>query len=136
MSIPMTNQGNKGDKPRAEHKYAYPPSTNTDTFSWNLHILPIHFHHLSDVTGLCLCVNIALTKACHSKQTQQRSGSLEHKDNMVPLTSLLHTTSLSLPLCLLYPSHPRAFPNQHSFPSISPAPKPSSIVSPQTHIPN
>ena len=55
-----------------------------------------------------------------------RTMSWGPKGNMVPITYLLHTTSLRLHLCLLYPSHPRAFPNMHSFPSnSSPPPKPS-----------
>ena len=46
-------------------------------------------------------------------------GEWGRKRNMVPITSLLNTTYHRLPLCLLYPSHPRAFPNLHSFPSNS-----------------
>ena len=53
---------------------------------------------------------------------------------MVPNTSLVEVTSLCLPLSLLYPSHPRAFPNHHSFPSNSPPPQ--AFLSPQTKLPN
>ena len=55
---------------------------------------------------------------CQNKR-QQRTSALGRKRNMVPNTSLLNNTYHRLPLCLLYPSHPRSFPNQHSFPSNS-----------------
>ena len=55
---------------------------------------------------------------CQNKR-QQRTSALGRKRNMVPITSLLNNTYRRLPLCLLYPSHPRSFPNQHSFPSNS-----------------
>ena len=55
---------------------------------------------------------------CQNKR-QQRTSALGRKRNMVPITSLLNNTYHRLPLCLLYPSHPRSFPNQHSFPSNS-----------------
>ncbi len=56
----------------------------------------------------------------------------QEKD-IVLITSLLQTTPLCLTLCLLYPSHPRAFPNTHSFPSNSPTPQ--TILSPKTKCP-
>jgi hypothetical protein len=46
---------------------------------------------------------------------------------MVLITSLLQTTSFRLPLCLLYPSNPRTFPNLNSFPSNSHLPPPPSL---------
>ncbi len=55
-------------------------------------------------------------------KTQQSKRKWGRKRNMSPITSLLNTTCHRLPLCFLYPSHPRAFPNQHSFPSNYPPP--------------
>jgi len=63
----------------------------------------------------------------------QRWGRWGQWSNMVPNNCLLQTTSLCLPLCLLYPAHPRAFPNHHSFPSISLPPL--AILSPHPHPP-
>jgi hypothetical protein len=60
---------------------------------------------------------------CQNKR-QQRPSEWGRKRNMVHITSLLNKTYHRLPLCLLYPSHPRAFPNQRSFPSNSLPPKP------------
>ena len=109
----------KGNKARATTNNTYPPFPNTNTISWTIDILPTHYPHLSHATALCLRVFIVQTKACGRKQTQQRWGSWGQWSNMVRNTSLLQTTSHCLPLCLLYPSHPRAFPNLHSFPSNS-----------------
>ena len=53
---------------------------------------------------------------------------------MVHDTFLYQTTSRCLPLCLLYPSHPRAFPNLQSFPSNS-TPPPEAILSRHTQCP-
>ena len=112
----------KGNKTRATTNNNYPPFPNTNTISWTLAILPTRYPHLFRATHLCLRVFIVQTKACCSKLTQQRWWSWGQWSNMVPNTALLQTTSHCLPLCLLYPAHPRAFPNLHSFPSNSPPP--------------
>jgi hypothetical protein len=84
----------------------------------------------SNCTGFAFCkrtklssTQIAQTEAYHNTETQHRSGSLGQEKDMVLIKSLLTTTPLCLTLCLLYPSHPSAFPNTHSFPSNSPTPQ-------------
>jgi hypothetical protein len=113
----------------------YTPSFTANTFFRTLQTLPTHFQHLCRDACPCFSVDDAQTKAFASTETLQRTMGWGPKGNMVPITSLLHTTSLRLHLCLLYPtSHPRAFPNLHSFPSNSPPPQ--AILSTQTPPPD
>ncbi len=85
-------------------------------------------------TGPCFGVDYAQTLSCFSRNSQQGTGGWGQTNGMGHDTFLLQATTLCIPLCLLYPSRPRAFPNQHSFPSISPSPQ--AILSTQTHIHN
>jgi hypothetical protein len=77
---------------------------------------------------------IAQTSLVKVPSTQQGTSGWGQKGNMVQITSVFHSASHRLPLCLLYPSHPRAFPNHHSFPSNTSPPQP--FLSPQTKLPD
>ena len=88
----------------------------SNTFFQTLHTLPTHFQHLCRYTRPFFSVDDAQRKSFASKQIKQITMCWGPKCYIVPIPSLLHTTSLRLHLCLLYQSHPRAFPNLHSFP--------------------
>ena len=103
----------------------------SNTFFQTLHTLPTHFQHLCRYTRPFFSVDDAQRKSFASKQIKQITMCWGPKCYIVPIPSLLHTTSLRLHLCLLYPSHPRAFPNMHSFPSNS-FPPPSPPFTPNT----
>jgi hypothetical protein len=137
------NQGlfwaNKDQKSHSgsEQKTSTPtlsPSNPTPFSDPYIHTIPTHKQHLCRDTGPCFSVEHAQTKARSSKKTQQVTGGWGQTKNMFLFTSLLQTASLCLPLRLLFPSHPRAYPNQHAFPSISPSPQaPSHPFTTSTH---
>ena len=108
------------------NKHTYTSFFTANTFFRTLHIIQTHSQHLCRETCPRLSVLDAQIKACRSTKTKQRSGGLGQKNGMVPFTSLLQTSFLHVPLCLLYPYYPRAFPNLYYFPSnSSPPPKPA-----------
>jgi len=116
------------------NKHTYTSFFTANTFFRTLHIIKTHSQHLCRETRPRLSVLDAQIKACRSTKTKQRSGGLGQKNGMVPFTSLLQTSFLHVPLCLLYPYYPRAFPNLYYFPSNSSPPQAS--LSPQTQLPN
>ena len=123
-SVPSLKTTTRWLRVMRRNKHTYTSFFTANTFFRTLHIIQTHSKHLFRETRPRLSVLDAQIKTCRSTKTKQSSGGLGQKNDMVPFTSLLQTSSLQVPLCLLYPAHPRAFPNQHSFPSNS-APPPS-----------
>ncbi len=111
------------------NKHTYTSFFTANTFFPTLHIIQTHSQHLCRETRPRLSVLDAQINACRSTKTKQRSGGLGQKNGMVPFTSLLQISSLHVPLCLLYPYYPRAFPNLYYFPSNS-YPPPSQPFTP------